>query len=96
MSKKEQERPRFRCDKCGCIWVYHEPMCIVCGTLGTALNKKKKIKRLKRENADLRERLKYIEGYFTASNVVIKAFEDSKSAAESLTNALKKGAEIND
>jgi uncharacterized OB-fold protein len=40
MSKKEQERPRFRCDKCGCIWVYHEPMCIVCGTLGTALNKR--------------------------------------------------------
>ena len=30
----------FQCDKCGCIWVYHEPMCIVCGTLGTALNKR--------------------------------------------------------
>ena len=40
MSKKEDERPRFRCDKCGCIWAYHEPMCIVCGTLGMALNKR--------------------------------------------------------
>ena len=60
------------------------------------MNKKKKIKRLERENADLRERLKYIEGYFTASNVVIKAFDDEKSMAESLTNALRKGAEINE
>ncbi len=40
MSKKEQERPRFRCDKCGCIWVYHEPICIVCGAQGIALNKR--------------------------------------------------------
>lgn len=60
------------------------------------MNKKKKIKRLERENADLRERLKFIEGYFTASNIVIKAFDDEKSMAESLTNALKKGVEIND
>jgi len=60
------------------------------------MSKKKKIKRLERENADLRERLKFIEGYFTASNVVIKAFDDEKSMAESLTNALKKGVEIND
>lgn len=60
------------------------------------MSKKKKIKRLERENADLRERLKFIEGYFTASNLVIKAFDDEKSMAESLTNALKKGVEIND
>lgn len=60
------------------------------------MSKKKKIKRLERENADLRERLKFIEGFFTASNVVIKAFDDEKSMAESLTNALKKGVEIND
>lgn len=60
------------------------------------MNKKKKIKRLERENADLRERLKFIEGYFTASNVVIKAFEDEKSVAESITNALRKGVENND
>ncbi len=60
------------------------------------MSKKKKIRRLERENADLRERLKFIEGYFTASNVVIKAFDDEKSMAESLTNALKKGVEIND
>lgn len=60
------------------------------------MSKKKKIKRLERENANLRERLKFIEGFFTASNVVIKAFDDEKSMAESLTNALKKGVEIND
>lgn len=60
------------------------------------MSKKKKIKRLERENADLRERLKFIEGYFTASNVVIKAFDDEKSMAESFTNALRKGVEIND
>lgn len=60
------------------------------------MSKKKKIKRLERENANLRERLKYIEGFFTASNVVIKAFDDEKSMAESLTDALKKGVEIND
>lgn len=42
------------------------------------MSKKKKIKRLERENAYLRERLKFIEGYFTASNVVIKAFDDEK------------------
>lgn len=60
------------------------------------MSKKKKIKRLERENADLRERLKYIEGYFTASNVVIKAFDDEKSVTESITNALRKEGEIND
>lgn len=60
------------------------------------MNKKKRIKRLERENAALRERLKFIEGYFTASNVVIKAFEDEKSVAESITNALRKEIEIND
>lgn len=60
------------------------------------MSKKKKIKRLERENADLRERLKYIEGYFTASNVVIKAFDDEKSVTESITNALRKEVEIND
>lgn len=60
------------------------------------MSKKKKIKRLKRENADLRERLKYIEGYFTASNVVIKAFNDEKSVAESITNAFWKEVENND
>ena len=60
------------------------------------MSKKKKIKRLERENADLRERLKYIEGYFDASNVIIKSFNVEKSTAESLTNALKKGVEIND
>ena len=60
------------------------------------MNKKKKIKRLERENADLRERLKFIEGYFTASNVVIKAFDAEKSTEESLTNALRKGVEIYD
>lgn len=51
------------------------------------MSKKKKIKRLERENADLRERLKYIEGYFDASNVIIKAFDVDKSTAESITNA---------
>ena len=51
------------------------------------LNKKKKIKQLERENANLRERLKFIEGYFTASNVVVKAFEGNKITAESPTNA---------
>lgn len=51
------------------------------------MKKKKKIKRLERENADLRERLKYIEGYFDASNVIIKAFDVDKSTAESITNA---------
>lgn len=40
MSKKEDERPRFRCPKCYAVWVYHEPMCIVCGTQGIALNKR--------------------------------------------------------
>lgn len=60
------------------------------------MSKKKKIKRLEMENADLRERLKFIEGYFTASNVVIKAFDNEKCVAESLTNAFRKGVEIND
>lgn len=58
--------------------------------------KKKKIKRLERENADLRERLKYIEGYFDASNVIIKTFEVNKSTAESITNAFWKEVENND
>ena len=43
------------------------------------MSKKKKIKRLERENADLRERLKYIEGYFAAADVVIKTFNVKKS-----------------
>lgn len=60
------------------------------------MSKKKKIKRLERENADLRERLKYIEGYFDASNVIIKAFEGNKSTAESLVNAFRKGDVNND
>ena len=60
------------------------------------MSKKKKIKRLERENADLRERQKFIEGYFTATNVVIKAFEGNKSTAESLVNAFRKEVEIND
>lgn len=60
------------------------------------MSKKKKIKRLERENADLRERLKFIEGYFTASNVVINAFDDKKSVTESLTNAFRKEVEINE
>jgi hypothetical protein len=60
------------------------------------MSKKKKIKRLERENADLRERLKFIEGYFTATNVVIKAFEGNKSTAESLTNAFRKEGVNND
>ncbi len=53
------------------------------------MNKKKKIKRIERENADLRERLKYIEGYFDAVNVVIKAIEGNKSTTESFTNAFR-------
>ena len=57
------------------------------------MSKKKKIKRLERENADLRERLKYIEGYFDASNVIIKAFEGNKSTAGSPTNAFWKEVE---
>lgn len=60
------------------------------------MSKKKKIKRLERENADLRERLKYIEGYFDASNVIIKTFNVEKSTAESLTNAFRKEVEINE
>lgn len=60
------------------------------------MSKKKKIRRLERENADLKERLKFIEGYFTASNVIIKAFEGNKSTAESLVNAFRKEVEIND
>ena len=60
------------------------------------MSKKKKIKRLERENADLRERLKFIEGYFTASNVVIKAFDDEKCVAESLTNAFGRVGETNE
>lgn len=60
------------------------------------MSKKKKIKRLERENADLRERLKYIEGYFDASNVIIKTFKVEKSTAESLTNAFRKEDVNND
>ena len=40
MSKKEEERPRFRCPQCGAIWVYHEPICIICKSRGTPLNKR--------------------------------------------------------
>lgn len=57
------------------------------------MNKKKKIKRFERENADLRERLKFIEGYFAAADVVVKAFEGNKSTAESPTNAFWKEVE---
>lgn len=60
------------------------------------MSKKKKIKRLERENADLRERLKYIEGYFAAADVVIKTFKVEKSTAESLTNAFRKEDVNND
>lgn len=60
------------------------------------MSKKKKIKRLERENANLRERLKFIEGYFTASNVIIKAFEGNKSTAESLVNAFRNKEDNND
>lgn len=60
------------------------------------MSKKKKIKRLERENADLRERLKYIEGYFDASNVIIKSFDVDKSTAESLTNAFGRVGETNE
>lgn len=60
------------------------------------MSKKKKIKRLERENADLRERLKYIEGYFDASNVIIKGFNVKKSTVENITNVFRGGVEIND
>lgn len=60
------------------------------------MSKKKKIKRLERENADLRERLKFIEGYFAAADVVIKTFNVEKSTAESLTNAFMKEDVNND
>lgn len=63
MSKKEQERPRFRCDKCGCIWVYHEPMCIVCGTLGTALNKRAERILRKTQRSDEDEHKSNADGY---------------------------------
>ncbi len=53
------------------------------------MSKKKKIKRLERENADLRERLKYIEGYFDAANVIIKGFKVEKSTVENITNVLE-------
>lgn len=38
MSKKTEERPMFICNKCGCKWVYHSPMCIICGIPGKPLN----------------------------------------------------------
>ena len=60
------------------------------------MSKKKKIKRLERENADLRERLKYIEGYFDATNVVIKAFNVEKSTVENITNVFGRGGKTND
>lgn len=60
------------------------------------MSKKKKIKRLERENADLRERLKYIEGYYAASKVILQTFDVDKSTAESLTNAFRKEVEINE
>lgn len=53
------------------------------------MSKKKKIKRLERENADLRERLKYIEGYFDAANVIIKGFKVEKSTVENITNVFR-------
>lgn len=37
------------------------------------MSKKKKIKRLERENAELREKLKYMEGYYKATLLAIKA-----------------------
>lgn len=37
---KENERARWRCPKCNAVWVYHEPRCIICGTIGIALNKR--------------------------------------------------------
>lgn len=60
------------------------------------MSKKKKIKRLERENAGLRERLKYIEGYFDATNVIIKGFNVEKSTVENTTNVFGGGVEIND
>lgn len=60
------------------------------------MSKKKKIKRLERENADLRERLKYIEGYFAASKVILQTFDVGKSTAESLTNVFRNKEDNND
>lgn len=36
------------------------------------MSKKKKIKRLERENAELKEKLKYMEGYYKATLLAIK------------------------
>lgn len=47
------------------------------------MSKKKKIKRLTRENADLRERLKYIEGYYKATLLAIKAANVIKEGVNS-------------
>lgn len=37
-SKKNKPRPRWFCGKCGMLWVNCEPVCIICGAYGTALN----------------------------------------------------------
>lgn len=55
MSKKVYTRPRFLCPKCGCIWVYHEPICIICKAQGRPLNARaeriiRKITREREEN----------------------------------------------
>lgn len=37
-SKKNTPRPRWYCPKCKMLWVNCEPVCIICGVYGTALN----------------------------------------------------------
>lgn len=37
-SKKNTPRPRWHCPKCKMLWVNCEPICIICGVYGTALN----------------------------------------------------------
>ena len=46
------------------------------------MKKKKRIKKLQKENAKLRERLKYFKGYYEAARVIAKTYEETKNTPE--------------
>lgn len=60
MSKKSDERPRWRCHSCGAAWVYHSPECVICGLVGSALNKRAEriLRRYREESNEDKESVK--------------------------------------
>jgi hypothetical protein len=51
-SKRIKPRPCWKCEKCGMRWVNCDPVCIICGIPGRALNEgaEKLIRKMNDEN----------------------------------------------